>query len=347
MASNLPQDIEIFKPGRHTDDMGTVHNFSAADVAGMVASYEPKLREAPLTVGHPAHNLPAYGWVEGLAVNASGGVSMKTHQVQPQFAEMVDKKLFKKRSASFYPPSHPNNPKPGNWYLRHVAFLGAQPPAIAGLADFASDPTGSVSFSEGVDEPVQALPTPVPPVPPVNSTNPAFNQEQLQMTKELQDQLAAAQAKNTELAATAAKATADAAAAQAQLAQFSEAARTERTAGFTSYAEAQVKAAVVKPNEKAAVVDLLNLAADAKPVSFAEGTGTRTVAAVDFVKSLIERAKPAVSFGEQAAGSLGSAGSAVGLSEVEIVAKARAYALQHKVNYAEALTAVCTFSAAA
>ncbi len=342
MPHGLPPQIEIFRAGRHIDDSGTVRSFSQADVAGMAASYDPTLREAPLTIGHPADNLPAYGWVNGLAVNAAGNLAMNAHQVQPQFAEMVDKKLFKKRSACFYPPQHPSNPKPGNWYLRHVAFLGAQQPAIAGLAGFAAADAGTVSFSE---EDPAALTTPVStpvsvsPVPPT--------QEQLHMSKELQDQLAAVQAQNAALQATADKAAADAAAAQAQLTKFAEDARAARTASFTSYAEAQVKAAIVKPAEKAAVVELLNLAADAKPVSFAEAGATRTVSSVDFVKSLIERAKPVVSFSEQAAGSLASPGSAAGLSDAEIDTRARAYAVQHKVQYAEALTAVCSFTAAA
>ncbi|MCB8748326.1 hypothetical protein LHU53_15605 [Rhodoferax sp. U2-2l] len=329
MPHGLPPQIEIFRAGRHTDDSGAVHEFSPADVAGMASSYDPALREAPLTVGHPADNLPAYGWVKGVAVNADGRLAMDTRDVHPQFAEMVQARRFPKRSASFYPPQHPNNPKPGHWYLRHVAFLGAQPPAIAGLRDisFAEEAAGTVNFSEATQ----------PPQP---------TQEQIQMDKELEAKLAAEQQKNAELQAAADKAKADAAAAQAQLAQFAEAARAERTASFTNYAEAQVKAAIVKPSEKAAVVDLLNLAADAKAVSFSEGGAVRTVPVVDFVKSLIERAKPAVSFSEQAAGGAG-ASSAAGLSDAEIDAKAKAHALQHKVSYAEALSAVCSFTGAA
>lgn len=111
-TASLPPQIEIFRAGTHTDDAGVVHNFSAADVAGMVSSYDPALREAPLTVGHPAHNLPAYGWVKGLALNGAGNLAMDTHQVQPQFAEMVDAKMFKKRSASFYPHSTATTPSP-------------------------------------------------------------------------------------------------------------------------------------------------------------------------------------------------------------------------------------------
>ena len=58
---------------------------------------------------------------------------MDAKDVEPQFAEMVNTRRFPKRSTAFYTPDHPQNPKPGVWYLRHVAFLGAQPPAVKGL----------------------------------------------------------------------------------------------------------------------------------------------------------------------------------------------------------------------
>jgi hypothetical protein len=322
---SLPQQIEIFRAGRHIDDQGTVHNFSAADVAGMVASYDPALREAPLTVGHPAHNLPAYGWVKGLAINGAGNLAMDTHQVQPQFAEMVDAKLFKKRSASFYPPGHANNPKPGNWYLRHVAFLGAQPPAIAGLADFSEggDDTGTVSFSD---------------------SDPLFNQEQLRMSKELQDQLTASQAQAAAADAARTKAESEAAEARAQLAQFAESAKRERLAGFTSFCEAQIKTGCLLPKEKDAAIAVMTTLADSKEVSFAEGGGTKTVTAVDWLKDLIQRAKPAVSFGEHAAGAGTDGRATKEMSDAEVDKLARAYAAKHTVNYAEALTAVTSFT---
>lgn len=323
----LNQPIEIFRPGSHTDDSGAVHHFSAADVAAMAAGYDPTLREAPLTIGHPAHNLPAYGWVKGLAVNAAGRLAMDAHQVQPQFAQMVDAKLFKKRSASFYPPGHPNNPKPAHWYLRHVAFLGAQPPAVAGLADFAEgdselDPAGAVNFSE-----------------------PLFNQEQLRMTQELKDQLAASQTQAAAADAARTRAESEAAQARAELAQFAEAARLDRLAGFTQFAETQVKAGALLPKERDAAVALLATLHEAEPVRFAEGGSTVTLSAVAFAKSLMQRARPLVSFAEQAAGSLpDAAGAARGLSDDQIDTQARAYAHQHKVSYAEGLRAVTSFT---
>ena len=350
-AQVLPAQIEIFRAGRHTDDSGTVHSFSAADVAGMVAAYNPAQREAPLTVGHPAHNLPAYGWVKKIEVNAAGNLAMTTHQVQPAFAEMVASGAFKKRSASFYPPKHPNNPSPDAWYLRHVAFLGAQPPAIAGLADFAAGThDGAVNFSSGDGlAGAQALASSTPPlITPTLLPPTALTQEPNDMTEieQLKADIAAAKAKQAETDAALALANTAASASATQLAQFAEAARATRTAGFVAFAEG-VKPEVLLPKDRPMAVAALEALADAQPVSFAEGGATKTVALTEWLKARIASGTAAVSFGEHAPGGVDSAdGQATkGMTEAEIDAKTRGYAAQHKVSYAEALKAVVSFTA--
>ena len=332
LPTTLPAGIEIFRAGRHIDDAGVAHHFSEADVDGMAASYNPALREAPLTVGHPKDNLPAYGWVKSVARNADGVLTIAPHNVEPQFAEMVAARRFPKRSASFYPPLAANNPTPGKWYLRHVAFLGAQPPAIAGLKDIqfcAADTDGAVNFSESL------LPTTEP--------------EPDDMSKELQEQLAQAQADlkaaneaRAKAEATAAEASKAATAAQAQATSFAEKARADRKAGFVSFAEAQVKAGKLCPKDKDMAVATLDALADAAPVSFAEGDTTRTVSPAQWLQDLIAQAKPAISFGEFAPASATQIqpGSARGKTDAEIDQVADAYMRQHKVDYAEALTAV-------
>lgn len=129
------QRIDIFRAGTHVSMAGERITFSQADIESIAASYDPARREAPLTVGHPEHDKPAYGWVRRLHAAPGGGLQMEVHQVDPAFAEMVSEGRFKKRSASFYPPNAHGNPTPGRWYLRHVAFLGAQQPALAGLPE--------------------------------------------------------------------------------------------------------------------------------------------------------------------------------------------------------------------
>ncbi|PWR23362.1 peptidase [Zavarzinia compransoris] len=124
--------IDIFRTGRHIAASGEALTFSAADLAATVAAYDPATHDAPLVVGHPASDDPAYGWVAGLAVEGDL-LRAVTRDVEPAFAELVNGRRFKHVSASFYRPRSPANPVPGVWYLRHVGFLGAQPPAVKGL----------------------------------------------------------------------------------------------------------------------------------------------------------------------------------------------------------------------
>lgn len=143
------RQIQIFKPGTHTAASGATLSFSEADLAATVAAYDPAVHEAPIVVGHPRDNAPAYGWVKKLEF-AEGALVAHADELDPDFAEMVKAGRFKKRSASFYAPDAKANPKPGVYYLRHVGFLGAQPPAVKGLKDveFASDAEGIVEFEE-------------------------------------------------------------------------------------------------------------------------------------------------------------------------------------------------------
>lgn len=327
-TAHLPPSIEIFRPGRHTDDQGVVHEFAPSDLAGIAGSYDPALREAPLTVGHPTHDRPAYGWVERVHVNADGRLAITARDVEPQFAEMVAARRFPKRSAAFYPPTHPNNPTPGRWYLRHVGFLGAQPPAIAGLKDiqFADDADGLVCFSE-------AHASPIP--------------ERRIMTEEEKAALARAEKAEAEAKSAAAartQAESEAAEAKAALAQFAEKQRTERHAGFVSFAEQQVQAGRLLPKDQAAAVAVLDVLADAQPVEFAEAGATKTLTPAEWLKGLIAGAKPVVSFGEHAPGNAGGAQGAPATDE-ELDARAKDYATKHNVCYADALKQVVSFTA--
>lgn len=147
MANSKP--LQIFKPGRHTAMSGAELAFSESDLAATAKAYDPALHEAPIVVGHPAADGPAYGWIKSLAF-ADSGLEAEPDQVDPAFAELVNAGRFKKISASFYPPDSPKNPVPGVYYLRHVGFLGAQAPAVKGLRspEFAED-DGAISFEFG------------------------------------------------------------------------------------------------------------------------------------------------------------------------------------------------------
>ncbi|WP_043617956.1 peptidase [Chromobacterium violaceum] len=143
---NATKPLHVFKSGRQTAMSGDVLDFSESDLAASARAYDPALHEAPIVIGHPKHDAPAYGWVKSLAARDIGLLA-EPRQVDPAFAELVEAGRYKKISASFYRPDSPNNPVPGVYYLRHVGFLGAQPPAVKGLRP--------VEFGEADDDVVE------------------------------------------------------------------------------------------------------------------------------------------------------------------------------------------------
>lgn len=149
MPSTRPV-IEIFKPGSHTSNSGASISFSASDLQQIAATYDPGAYDAPVVVGHPKDNAPAYGWVKGLRFDGQA-LKAELDHVDPAFAELVKAKRYAKVSASFYGPTSPHNPKPGSYYLRHVGFLGAHPPALKGLktVEFSEETEGVLDFCEG------------------------------------------------------------------------------------------------------------------------------------------------------------------------------------------------------
>lgn len=139
--------MHIFQAGRQTTMAGATLEFSEADMRATAKAYDPAKHETPICIGHPKHDLPAYGWLSSVEAR-DGGLYAKPHQLDPEFAEMVRKGAFKKVSIKFYDKSSPGNPVPGVYYPRHVAFLGALPPAVKGLKQ--------VEFADGDEQFVEA-----------------------------------------------------------------------------------------------------------------------------------------------------------------------------------------------
>ncbi|GAB6170775.1 phage protease [Paradesulfitobacterium aromaticivorans] len=113
--------FEIFKAGTY-EPQG---DFSEQDLDHIAQNYDPAKYEAPLVVGHPKTEDPAFGWVE--TVKRSGDKLLaKFKQVEPTFAEMVNQGRFKRVSVRLRKTDT-------GWALRHVGFLGAAAPAVEGL----------------------------------------------------------------------------------------------------------------------------------------------------------------------------------------------------------------------
>lgn len=132
--------IEILRPGKFKAMNGVEVTFSAETLEEIALNYDPKVYQSPLVIGHPKVEDPAYGWVKSLNFS-DGKLIAEPEAVVEEFAGLVTARRYQNVSASLFPPNHPANPKPGKYYLKHIGFLGAVPPAVTGLkpVSFSSD----------------------------------------------------------------------------------------------------------------------------------------------------------------------------------------------------------------
>ncbi len=226
----------IFRAGTHTDSQGRQQTFTAGDIDRIVASYDPAKREAPLCFGHPKDNAPAYGWVESLR-RVGNDLQAKFKDVPENVRQIVSAGRYKYKSASFF----------ADGSLRHVALLGAAPPAIAGL--------GPVQFGEGQEYFEYQF------------------QEETMTVEELQKQLE--EERGLRAAAETKAATADAEAKRVEAefsAQQKEQQKKDRGAKF----DALVKDSRVQPGDKDKVLEFAKALGDSgQEISFSATEGKK------------------------------------------------------------------------
>jgi len=117
--------IQIFKAGAYPGKMPV----TAEDLETMARGYDPRRHEAPLVLGHPEGDAPALGWVERLR-RVGDTLWARVRQVTPELRRAVREGRFTKISMAVYPQFAGS----GGMYLRHVGFLGAEVPAVKGMA---------------------------------------------------------------------------------------------------------------------------------------------------------------------------------------------------------------------
>ena len=322
--------IEIFKPGKHTDVKGTVVTFSESDLKACASAYDPALYDAPLVVGHPTLEAPAYGWVKSISF-AEGKLIAEPDRVDVAFAELVNEGRFSKVSASFYLPDAPNNPKPGVLYLKHIGFLGAAAPAIKGLKNvsFADSEQGVVEFADWDKMTIANLFRRFREyiigkdgVETANALFPEYEINSLQinaaqddddkklyfsettnnpnedsdMTPEQQAEFDALKAENTALKANEATL-------KTQVASFAEAEQKAKTeaahADNVSFAEGLVKDGKLAPGAKDGAIALMDqLAAQTQTVEFGEGDAKTSMTPLAVYRKQLSDAPKLVEFGE-------------------------------------------------
>ena len=340
--------FQIFKAGKRRSNDGTEYEITEQDVIDCAECYDPQLHEAPLVFGHPKTDDPAFGWVKGLQSNG-GALSADFSDVDEGAKELVRAKKFKHVSASFYPPTHPSNPAPGKWYLRHVGLLGAMPPSVKGLGAVSfSDADGCVEFSEYGQETAaglfrrlrdwmigkfgQAEADTVIPSWEIDSMREDATRERMQQAAEPLASFAEADESNSEspteepptppiekepeMTEAEKQALARAEAAEKQLADLQSAqAKAEREAAHTAnadFAESLVKSGKLKPAHKALAVRVLDFVQypNDTTADFGEGENQQTLG--DAIRGWMSDSPAAEIFGEVAtAGKAGARHSGV------------------------------------
>lgn len=316
--------IEIFRAGSHTDIHGNTHTLTEADLSASARAYDPARHEAPLVIGHPKLDAPAWGWVKSLQA-AGASLAALPEQVQPAFAEQVAAGSYKKVSASFYPPDAARNPVPGVWYLRHVGFLGAMPPAVKGLrpVEFGEDDDQAVTL-EFAETDLSHPPSKEASVSPEEAAALKAQNEGLQRELQALNQRVAQQA------------------------------AAQRHGEHVAYAEGLAEQARIPAAAVALVAQLRDLTRPAEGDAPAFGEGDERQPLDKALCAFLDGLSPRVEFGEaatreRAAGTEGAGDEeAVAYAEgsdperIALDKKIRAYAKTHQTDYATAARAVAS-----
>ncbi len=117
--------FEIFRAGEQTDSSGRTTKFTQIDLDSIVKNHDEK-NPAPLVIGHPKTDDPAYGWTQDLK-REGDSLFAKARPTAEEFEEAVRDERYPNRSVSLMPDVD------GGWRLRHIGFLGAKLPAVEGM----------------------------------------------------------------------------------------------------------------------------------------------------------------------------------------------------------------------
>jgi hypothetical protein len=140
----------IFKAGKYPQG-----DWPKERVKKLVEAYDPeKYYDAPLVVGHRWYGTDdsyqdAHGWVQSLRMDGAGRVYAVVTDVSADLKKKVAEKKLKYMSVEIYENDKVDESQPP--YLRAIALLGRDTPAVAGArlpAYFSLAPGGMVCFAK-------------------------------------------------------------------------------------------------------------------------------------------------------------------------------------------------------
>ena len=121
MSSALDGWIDVCRAGTWRDMVGREVALTVGDLDGYVAAHAAG-DPAPVVVGHPEHDSPAYAWVDGLR-RVGDRLQAKLRDIEPTFRAAVEGGRYATRSIAV-----------SRGRVRHLGFLGGRAPAVEGLA---------------------------------------------------------------------------------------------------------------------------------------------------------------------------------------------------------------------
>ena len=151
--------IDICRAGTWRDMQGQDVHLDADRLDRIVAAHAAA-DPAPVVVGHPEADAPAYAWVAALR-RAGDRLQATLRDIAPSFREAVKAGRYSGRSIALQGDT-----------LRHVGFLGGRAPAVPGLAPtrfaaapeaviaFADDDTADAARDDGTASPAEPHPSP-------------------------------------------------------------------------------------------------------------------------------------------------------------------------------------------
>ena len=239
---------QIFSAGKHTDSKGNTKEWTTEDLDKIVYQFENVHKNAPICVGHPQTNSPAYGWLDNVK-RIGNGLYCTFKDVQDEFKTAVNKGLFKNRSISLDKDLN----------IRHLAFLGGQAPAVKGLEQFCFESQENdtvVEFSDYEDINI------------VENKEIKKGNEKLE-TEELKEQL---KAKDEEIAKL--KREAD------------EQKQAQKIKEFEDFADNAIANGNILPKHKESIVNILNACDTAGTFNFADEEKSGVEVVKDFISEL-------------------------------------------------------------
>ena len=129
--------IDVCRAGKWRDMQGREVALDETRLDRIVAAHATA-DPAPVVVGHPESDAPAFAWIDGLR-RTGDRLQAKLRDIAPAFREAVEAGRYAGRSIALQGDT-----------LRHLGFLGGRAPAVPGLAPtcFASEPETVIAFAE-------------------------------------------------------------------------------------------------------------------------------------------------------------------------------------------------------